>query len=39
MVVNTNLFNLYEVTKILGVNFMLQYLIRYAEFAVGDKVL
>ena len=32
-------FNLYEVFKKSGVIFFLQYFIRYAEFAVGDKVL
>jgi len=32
-------FNLYEVFKKKGVIFFLQYFIRYAEFAVGDKVL
>jgi len=32
-------FNLYEVFKKRGVIFFLQYFIRYAEFAVGDKVL
>ena len=36
---NLDFFNLYEVFKKRVVIFFLQYFIRYAEFAVGDKVL